>query len=271
MSARNSSIATGAQMLPPPRWKIPGSTRFSVASFGLVLLLALVTVAIQMAKDPTRFPVTQVDVLGTIDYADRASLMRLIKQSTATGFYGLNLDELRQRLEAEQWVAQARVSRVWPSTISIEVEEHEPAARWNDDHLISKRLVLYKPHQLAGDDDEFELWSNVFSSLPQVLGAPGRHVTLLDAYRAYDEQLSRFNLSLTVLEEDDRLSQTLTLSNGSVVRLGLEQRELRFNRFMDVYERVAANAAGNALSFDMRYSNGFSLGVINPNEILIGG
>jgi len=40
---------------------------------------------------------------------------------------------------------------------------------------------------------------------------------------------------------------------------------------MDVYERVAANAAGNALSFDMRYSNGFSLGVINPNEILIGG
>jgi len=266
MAMHNTAIMAGSQVLPMTRWTLHSSTRATVAAAGLAVLTALGLVASSIAKDPMRFPVTQVDVLGTMDYADRETLMALIKQDTVSGFYGMDLDRLQHGLESRQWIARARISRVWPSTISIQVEEHEPAARWNDDHLISKRLVLFKPHQLAGDGDEFEQWSEVFRPLPQVLGAQGRHVVLLDAYRAYDDQLARFGLSLSLLEEDDRLSQTLTLSNGVVVRLGLKQRELRMSRFIDVYERIADNSVGKTLSFDMRYSNGFSLGEVSLNE-----
>lgn len=261
MNMVSASLVGGRQVLPLAEFRATATTRWVVALFGLVMLSALPFVASHIAQDAARFPVTHVDVLGTMDYADRDALMADINLHTAQGFYGLDIDRLRQSLESRQWIASARVSRVWPSRIAIEVEEHEPAARWNDDHLISKRLVLFKPHQLDRRSPAFAQWSDVFRPLPQVLGAQGRHVELLDAYRAYEQQFARFNLSLVLLEEDDRLSQTLTLSNGVVVKLGLEERELRMNRFLDVYERIAAEAADGPLSFDMRYSNGFASGV----------
>ena len=271
MSMSSSSLIGGRQVLPLVALRVTSTTRWVIALLGLVALLGLPFVASYFLQDPARFPVTHVDVLGTMDYADRDALMTAINSHTTQGFYGLDIDRLRDNLEASEWIASARVGRVWPSRIVIEVEEHEPAARWNDDHLISKRLVLFKPHQLDRQSAEFARWSEVFRPLPQVLGAQGRHVVLLDAYRAYDQQLSRFNLSLALLEEDDRLSQTLILSNGVLIQLGLEERELRMSRFLDVYERIAADASDGPLSFDMRYTNGFALGVndlgvTNPDE-----
>ncbi|MFK8080859.1 MAG: cell division protein FtsQ/DivIB [Granulosicoccus sp.] len=261
MTAAHSPLIGGRQVLPLAAVRMTAGTRWLVALAGLVVLMGLPVLASHFAQDPARFPVTHVDVLGTMDYADRDALMADIKLHTAQGFYGLDIDRLRQSLESEEWIASARISRVWPSRITIEVEEHEPAARWNDDHLISKRLVLFKPHQLDRQSVAFAQWREVFRPLPQVLGAQGRHVALLDAYRAYDQQVSRFNLNLILLDEDDRLSQTLTLSNGTTVKLGLDERELRMSRFLDVYERLAAKAEEGSLSFDMRYSNGFASSV----------
>ena len=202
--------------------------------------------------------------------------MDSVNEKTSHGFYGMDIGELRSVLEDKAWVASAHVSRVWPSRIAIKIQEHEPAARWNDDHLISKQLVLFKPHQLDRQSPEFDTWSEVFRPLPLVIGAHGRHQALLDAYRAYDDQLSRFGLSLALLDEDERLSQTLVLSNKVTVKLGLEQRELRMQRFIDVYERIATNATASAidsastsegpLSFDMRYTNGFALGVADTDD-----
>ncbi len=264
MNTLSTSMLSGRRALPLSSVRIDSSTRWIIALIGMMLVASLATVATRLAQDPARFPVNQVDVLGTMDYANRQMLMADIKWHTQQGFYGLDIDSLRQSIESHEWIASARISRVWPERIVINVEEHEPAARWNDDHLISKRLVLFKPHQLERQSADFERWSDVFRPLPQVLGARGRHVGLLDAYRAYDEQLAQFGLSLSLLNEDDRLSQTLTLSSGEQVRLGREERELRMIRFLDVYERVRAGAEGGPLSFDMRYSNGFALGVVDP-------
>ncbi len=266
MSGMQMPLLGGRQVLPLNSVRLSHGGRWAVALLGIGFLVSVVVTAVQLARDPLRFPVQNVDVLGTMDYADRDALIASIKPHTLLGFYGLDIEQLRQTVEAHPWIASARVRRVWPSRISVNVEEHEPAARWNDDHLISKRLVLFKPHQLERQSTDFELWSDVFRPLPQVLGAQGRHVELLDAYRAYDQQLARFDLSLTLLEEDDRLSQTLTLSNGVIVRLGLEARELRMSRFLDVYERITEQAKDGPLSFDMRYSNGFALGLVDLNE-----
>ena len=265
MNGINATLMSERQTLPVASLSVASKRRWLIALLGMVFLFGLLLVSSRFLKDPLRFPVSHVDVMGTMDYADRSVLMAEIKPYTLQGFYGLDIDRLRQTIEARPWIATAKVSRIWPGRISIEVEEHEPAARWNDDHLISKKLVLFKPHQLDRQSADYEQWREVFRPLPQVLGAQGRHVELLDAYRAHDQQLAPFNLSLSLLDEDDRLSQTLVLSNGVQVHLGREQRELRMQRFLDVYERIAAKATANAtegpLNFDMRYSNGFSLGL----------
>ena len=273
MNSINATLMSERQTLPVASLSVASKRRWLIALLGLAFLFALLIVSSRFLQNPLRFPVSHVDVMGTMDYADRSVLMAEIKPYTLQGFYGLDIDRLRQTIEARPWIASAKVSRIWPGRISIEVEEHEPAARWNDDHLISKKLVLFKPHQLNKQSADYAQWREVFRPLPQVLGAHGRHVALLDAYRAHDQQLAAFDLSLSLLDEDDRLSQTLVLSNGVQVHLGREQRELRMQRFLDVYERIAAEATaeadakagakatGGPLSFDMRYSNGFSLGL----------
>lgn len=246
----------------------PGlSKRAAFAMLGLVVLVSLIMAASRLAVDPEQFPVEQVDVLGTLDYANRDVLMDTIQLHTEMGFYGLDIDDLRQGIEHNEWVASSRVSRVWPARITLDIQEHEPAARWNDNYLISKSLVLFKPHQLTRESADFKQWSNVFKPLPQVLGSLGRHAVLLDAYRDYDRQLSLLDLKMILLEEDERLSQTLTLANGVSLKLGREQQGLRMSRFLDVYEHLAATGSGRQLSFDMRYESGFALGDVLASNI----
>jgi cell division protein FtsQ len=222
----------------------------------------------RLAQDPIHFPVTNVDILGTVDYANRVALIAEVEQFTTAGFYSLNIDRVRHAVDTLPWVANARVSRVWPSRIEVHVEEHEPTARWNEDSLISKRLELFSPPQLQLDNPRYVQWYEVFSTLPQITGAPGRHGALLDTFREYEAALAQFNVTLDVLREDRRGSQTLELSNQVTVRLGYEERDLRFNRFLGVFNRLVGKPSdleGSEIergptTFDMRYSNGFALG-----------
>lgn len=242
-------------------------TRWTIGALGLIVVVCASVYLTSMANDPYRFPVTNVDILGTMDYEDRGALIKLIEAHTDKGFYGLDIDRVRQTLESMQWVAHARVSRVWPGRISVEVEEHEPAARWNDGSLISKKHKLFVPPQLNTNDELYRQWYEVFEPLPQLRGSDGRQKILMDSYRVYQQQLARFNVTITVLNEDERRSQTLELSNQVTVRLGYEERELRMNRFMDVYEKLAAQIDGRPASFDMRYSNGFALQAVLSSEL----
>lgn len=259
MNTLASQLMGSGPVLPLAAPRVSLITRWTIGVLGLVVVVSASIGLSRIANDPLRFPVTNVDVLGTLDYEDRDVLKNLIEAHTENGFYGLDIDRVRDTLTSLQWVAHARVSRVWPGRISVEVEEHEPAARWNDDSLISKRHVLFVPPQLKNDDKRYKQWHEVFSPLPQLRGSEGRYNILMDSYRAYQQQLARFNVTLTMLDEDERRSQTLQLSNNVTVRLGYEERELRMSRFMDVYERLAPQFNGRTARFDMRYSNGFAL------------
>lgn len=238
-------------LLPPLRW--------TIGALGLALVVLAAIALSRFANDPHRFPVTNVDVLGTLDYTDRDALRARIADELARGFHGLDIDVLRREVERLPWVASARVSRVWPARVSIEIEEHEPAARWNEDALLSKRLVLFRPPQLAGDDPRHAEWREVFAELPRLSGADGRQADVFEDHRRYAAELARFGVTVDALEEDARRSQTLALSNAVTVRLGYEDRELRLARFVDVYERLVAPLGGRAARFDMRYSDGFAL------------
>jgi cell division protein FtsQ len=268
MSATVEQLLGTGPVLPLAPQRVSSSTRWSIGAIGLIALLVLSVIGSRLAQDPIRFPVTNVDILGTVDYEDRIALTTEVEQFTTAGFYSLDIDKVRLAVDTLPWVANVRVSRVWPSRIEVHVEEHEPAARWNEDSLISKRLELFSPPQLQLNNPRYAQWYEVFSTLPQVTGAPGRHGVLLDTFRDYEARLARFDVTLDALREDRRGSQTLELSNQVIVRLGYEDRDLRFNRFLDVFNRLVGKPSesesnemeGGPTTFDMRYSNGFALG-----------
>ncbi|MFK7893936.1 MAG: cell division protein FtsQ/DivIB [Granulosicoccus sp.] len=219
-------------------------------------------------NDPARFPVNRVDILGTLDFADRVELSTAVQRYTTRGFYGLDIGQLRADVEKFAWVDRARVTRVWPAKVVVDVEEHEPAARWNQNSLISKRLKVFEPPQLRPETDNYGKWQQVFAPLPQLRGTPGRQAALLDSYRAYAQELSMLGLTLAILNEDDRRAQTLVFSNEVVLHLGSEKHEQRMESFVSVYPKFSRLAAAEpqgfpALKFDMRYSNGFAVGRVS--------
>lgn len=241
----------------PARFSKPVATTIGVV--GLLLLVAGALYVAKRSTDPRAFAVNEVEVSGTLDYTDRDVLRERVVQHSKTGFYSLDLDEVRADIKRLPWVAEAYLRRIPPDRLSIEVVEHEPAARWNDESLISKRFELFRPPQLLPDGIQRAEWLVHFSTLPQLRGADGRHEPALAAFRRYQAELSGFNVQLEALIEDDRFSQTLILGNQVSVRLGSTDRDARMSRFVDVYSALVPELEGRAAKFDMRYRNGFAV------------
>ncbi len=254
-----SAVLMDNTVSPIANKSIGSRIRWVVSLAGIALLVVASLAINNVAKDAVRFPVSNVDVLGTLDYADRDTLQQLIEAHTRDGFYALDIEGIRHALEATPWVSAVHVRRVWPARLSVDVEEHEPTARWNKDALLSKSLELFYPPQLDPNNSDASQWQSHFDGLPQLTGANGRHEAVLDAFRYYQQMLSQFGVRLDALEEDERLSQSMYLSNDVIVHLGYEHREVRLQRFIDVYERLVTPLEGRAANFDMRYSNGFAL------------
>jgi len=255
------SVSNTARMpvLPIRLSRIPAGTRFLIGVLGLVFVITLFLMLSEVAKDPRVFPVRNVDVLGTLDYTDRRYLSQLVESDLEKGLLAINIERVRNKLETLPWVAAAHIRREWPGRLTVDIEEHEPAARWNDYGLVSKRHEMFVPPQLHADSVRHMEWQEHFSSLPRLTGADGRHDAVLDDYRHYQMKLAALNLTIVALNEDDRHSQTLELSNSVIVKLGYEQQRTRLDNFIAVHDRlVSEDQAGQLLRFDMRYNNGFA-------------
>jgi cell division protein FtsQ len=61
----------------------------------------------------------------------------------------LDPDEVKARVESLDWVASARVHRLWPSTLTIEVERRQAYARWQEDGEIS--VIDYNGERLLAE------------------------------------------------------------------------------------------------------------------------
>lgn len=255
----SATVDLHARALPLLPMRFSPLLQLTVGAVGIVLLLLFASWIVYISGDARRFPVNEVEVLGTLDYTDRDELRELVLAQTSNGFYRLDIDAIRLGVIQLPWVAEAHIRRVWPDRLSIDVVEHEPAARWNNDSLISKKFELFKPPQLAENNIQRAEWLAYFSQFPQLAGAYGRQQVVLSGYRTMQVYLQPYAVAIEALTEDDRRSQTLVLDNNVTVALGNTEIEERMQRFVAVYNRLVEPLSGRAARFDMRYTNGFAM------------
>ena len=248
---RALSLLAPAQLTRKAAWcvAICGSIALALSAYLLLVYTA----------NPHEFPVNEVEVLGTLGYTDRDRMRERVMLHTSDGFYRVDLDSIRRDIMSFPWVAEVHARRLWPDRVSIDVIEHEPSARWNEDGLISKRFEMFRPPQLGGENVQRAEWVAYFADLPKLTGETGRHEAVLSAYRTYQVYLSSLGMSISALLEDERHSQTLVLENSVSVRLGTSELEPRIQRFVDVYPRLIRSTEGKPVTFDMRYTNGFAM------------
>lgn len=72
-----------------------------------------------------------------ITQARENEVLALIVPEGRRSILSLDPDEVRARVESLDWVASARVRRLWPSTLKVEVERRQEYALWEEDGQVS--------------------------------------------------------------------------------------------------------------------------------------
>jgi cell division protein FtsQ len=164
------------------------------------------------------------------------------------GFLSADLDALQRRVAELPWVDEVRVQRRWPGELQVLITEQVPAALWRDSGLLNVRGELFLPETR---------WD--YAELPALSGPAGSEADVARRYLDMRGPLAEAGQLLTGLSLDDRGAWRIELGSGLEVRLGRQQVEQRFRRFVDVVIPLLAAADQGAGYVDMRYSRGFAI------------
>jgi cell division septal protein FtsQ len=74
-----------------------------------------------------RFPIAGIDYRG-LEHVDQKALDSLVRRSLPTNLLQVDLDHVREIVEAEPWVASAQVKRALPDRLEISITERLAAA-----------------------------------------------------------------------------------------------------------------------------------------------
>lgn len=216
-----------------------------VAGVGLVAFVLLwAGYSRVMASD--RLRVSRVEVRGG-HFLSEGEVRELLGPAVGENILSLNIDDLKKRLRASPWVADAAVQRTLPDMLRVEIDERSPVALAEIDHL----------YLMDGDGTLIELYGPRTASfdLPVVRGLGGlppeerrerarRVTTLLNDLQELGVELSEIRVEGPLLEA--------ILRSGEVVRLGAPPYRKRFMTFLGLRAQLRKRCP-DAEYFDLRF------------------
>ncbi|HLA76515.1 MAG TPA: FtsQ-type POTRA domain-containing protein [Vicinamibacteria bacterium] len=219
-----------------------------VLGAALVGLLGLWTVY-SRAMASERLKVERLEVRGS-HFLSEGEVRELLGPAVGENLLGLNIEELKQRLRASSWVADATVSRSLPDTLRVEIRERVPVALAEADRLYlmdgeGVLIDLFGP-RTAGFD------------LPIVRGlggggdADGRRDRAQRA-GALLEDLGELGAEVSEVEVEPSGDLRLVLRGaGEVLRMGTPPYRSRFLTFLGLRKDLAERCP-DAEYFDLRF------------------
>jgi cell division protein FtsQ len=201
-------------------------------------------------------PIAKVEVAGQFQRVAPLQIEEVVAPFRGAGFLSVDLDALRTALQTIPWVDRARVERLWPNGVRVQITEHVAAARWGESGLMNTRGELFLSDA-----------RHIPPELPQLIGPPGTEAQVAKLYLETYPRLLGVGMRLSRVELDARGAWQLTLASGVAVRLGRQDVHARLERFIRVASPVVAARGTEVRYVDLRYSNGFSLGWNGPTRV----
>ncbi|MCK6549331.1 FtsQ-type POTRA domain-containing protein [Myxococcota bacterium] len=137
-SLTDRASVRGVKQGPPNRRRRPsfsflrpskrGLVRFAKIAAVLSVIAALVVLGVELRKQLLTSPklaIASIDVRGT-NRATTDAVIRLSGVELGQNILSLATDDVARAIEAHPWIARAEVTRRLPSSVDIEVVEHEP-------------------------------------------------------------------------------------------------------------------------------------------------
>lgn len=232
-----------------PQEKKPTKSR---AGLLLVLLGASLLVLFGQNADQVAAymskPVQTVLMENPLLRVDERNVRSILAAHIDNGFLALDVQAIKAELEADPWIDQAVITRVWPDTLSVAITEEIAIARWGDDSLLNQYGVIFKPPVKEED-----------LALPSLKGPDGAQRRVMEQYQAFSQMLFASGLRVRELELSERGSWTLRMDNDVLVTIGRNDVVERMQRLVKLYDRLFYTQIGEIAAFDLRYNNGISI------------
>ncbi|MFI4954424.1 MAG: cell division protein FtsQ/DivIB [Gammaproteobacteria bacterium] len=216
--------------------------------FLLILIMIAGGITVGYVYQNELLPVKQIQIDGELQRIDMQDVEQILLPYVQHGLLGIDVMAIQQSLMGVPWVAQARVSRMWPDTVHIWLAEPQPVAVWANNGVVSQEgIVYYLP---AGAE---------LPNLPVFEGLEGQSPIMLEHYQQMQSVLASQNLNIVRLVLTPRGAWELELDNGIVVRLGQSEPLERLQRFLTVYPELISDPNQHIEYVDLRYPNGLAV------------
>ena len=215
-----------------------------------IISLAFLFIYADKSKS-TYFHIKKITFSEKLKNSNQEDLTKIIKNYLDDkSFFNFKIDYLISELEKSEWIRNVNIRKVYPNEVRIIVEEHEPVAIWNGKKYINNFGELFNVKKITKD-------------LPILLSDETRIDKIFGYFSQFSKNLIKNNIDQTILkiEENEIRSLTIFLTSGFHIKLGSKDVDHKIGLFFKVYKSLKTRDLKKIRYIDMRYSNGFSLGL----------
>ncbi|HAF87289.1 MAG TPA: cell division protein FtsQ [Legionellales bacterium] len=199
-------------------------------------------------SDAQRFPLRVIKVKSTFTHITPEQIQTILTPLTQKSFFFLPISQMGHHLMTLDWVEQVRLTRHWPDTLTIFIQEKTPIAHWNEALLSTKGDLFGQRTQLDREQN-----------LPFLYGPPDNHQEVLQVYQKMSNILKMCQLKPSALTKRPNGAWMLTLVNNTVLYLGKYPLTLRLKRFCQAYVTILASKSQQITHIDLRYPHGMAV------------
>lgn len=211
------------------------------------LLLLSLYAGYLLLRQPDFLPVRQVEVPNSLRHIKTAEVLDIAHHEVRGNFFTADLVHLRHTLEQLPWVQRVNVQRSFPDKLTINIQEYQALARWNQGMLISP------------EGDAFWVPDAKEQPLPQLLGPDGSEKQVASNFVQFNHELAKAGRHIQTLTLTPRRAWQVKLDNDWILELGRDNLKARLERFVAAYANHLAAGHDKIKQVDLRYRNGFAV------------
>lgn len=218
---------------------------------GVALLFVLFACYISLSSwlsNVDTFPIKYVRIEGDLKHVSKDSVSAASSTLVETGFFTLDTNGITEKLENIEWIKSARVSRIWPDTVSLKITEQHPVAIWNKRYLLNEKGEIFKPKMVE-----------INGVLPNLSGDDVRSAKLYKSFKQINNGLSEIGVSIDTLSETDYGSWSAETLSGVQVEAGNIDPIKKIVTGIKLLRLAKVDVLSRIKRIDMRYPNGVSV------------
>lgn len=211
----------------------------------VVGLVAGISILVPQWMD--QYPIHRIQVMGDFQYVERKEMESRLDPYLQHNYFNVALKSIKQDAEQIPWVQSVKVSKTWPDTVTVRIQERVAIAIWNDDYLVSHKGELFAPQNMAPHQ-----------SLPRLYGNEKQVAKVMETYQQFSQIIRPIGREVAELRLEPRLSWYCELDNGLELLVDRRESLEKVKRFAKLYRQLA-EVEPKMAKVDLRYRQGLAV------------